>query len=94
MSRSYFVYIMASKKHGVLYIGVTNDIYRRVWEHKQPGDKHFTHKYNVRTLVYAEETDDISAAITREKQLKKWNRAWKIRLIEQANPEWEDLYQP
>jgi len=84
---------MASKKQGVIYIGVTNNIYRRVWEHKQLRGVHFTNRYNIDKLVYIEETSDISSAIGREKQLKKWNRAWKINLIEKQNPNWLDLYQ-
>jgi putative endonuclease len=88
----YFVYILASKKDGVLYIGVTNDLIRRVFEHKNSFSKGFTNKYFVHRLVYFEETTDIHSAISREKQLKKWNRQWKIELIEKDNPNWEDLY--
>ena len=88
----YYVYILASKRNGTLYIGVTNNLIKRVWEHKQKLIEAFTKKYGVDKLVYFEQTPDINSAITREKQLKKWNRAWKIRLIEEKNPEWKDLY--
>jgi putative endonuclease len=90
--RSYWVYILASKIGGTLYIGVTNDLVRRVYEHKQGLVEGFTRKYEVYRLVYFEQHSDIEAAIRREKRLKKWNRAWKIRLIEEANPKWVDLY--
>ncbi|MBI5299923.1 MAG: GIY-YIG nuclease family protein [Deltaproteobacteria bacterium] len=92
MTRKYFVYIMASQRNGTLYIGVTSDIVRRVYEHKNNLIKGFTEKYKVHRLVYVEETDDVSVAITREKQLKKWKRSWKLRLIESMNPEWRDLH--
>lgn len=82
---------MASKKNGVLYIGVTNDLKRRVFEHKELSHG-FTQKYFIRRLVYFEETNSITAAIQREKQLKKWKRAWKIELFEKENPEWSDLF--
>jgi putative endonuclease len=88
----YFVYILASKRNGTLYIGVTNDVERRTYEHKNNVFPGFTQKYGVHMLVYYEMFTDIDDAITREKQLKKWNRAWKIRLIEKHNPKWEDLY--
>ena len=89
---SYSVYILSSGKNGTLYVGVTNDLARRVQEHKQSQIEGFTKKYNVDRLVYFEETDDIAVAITREKQLKTWQRAWKIKLIESINPQWQDLY--
>jgi len=88
--RLYSVYIMASKSKR-LYIGVTNDIERRVFEHKNKENNCFTSKYNMNRLVYYEDTDDISYAIQREKNLKKWLRKWKIELIETDNPNWEDL---
>ncbi len=91
--KKYFVYIMASQRNGTLYIGVTSDIAKRVHEHKNDLIKGFTEKYKVHRLVYVEETDDIRIAITREKQLKKWKRSWKLRLIEEQNPEWDDLYE-
>lgn len=90
---SYYTYILASKKDGVLYIGVTNNLIRRVKEHKKGKADSFTKKYFVYRLVYFEETSDIEIAISREKQLKKWNRKWKIELIEKQNPNWEDLYE-
>jgi putative endonuclease len=92
MDRRYFVYILASQKHGTLYIGITNDLIRRVYEHKQKVVPGFPRRYGVNKLVYFEIFDDPLSAIAREKQLKKWNRDWKIRLIEEANPEWADLY--
>ena len=92
MNKIYFVYILASQKNGTLYIGVTNNLSRRVWEHKEKMVPGFTRKHNVDRLVYSEEYEEVDEAIRREKQLKKWNRVWKIELIEEANPRWEDLY--
>ena len=89
---TYFVYILASKRNGTLYIGVTGDLIKRVYEHKNDMVKGFTKKYSVHRLVYYEETPDILSAIEMEKRLKKWNRKWKIRLIERFNPNWDDLY--
>ena len=89
---AYSVYIMASMKNGTLYIGMTNDLVRRVYEHKSGTTGGFTKKYSVHTLVYYEQTDDVFSAIRRERQLKKWYRKWKIELIERGNPEWHDLY--
>ena len=91
MSR-YWVYILATEKKGTLYIGVTNHITRRVYEHKEKMVEGFSQKYGVDRLVYAEEYADVRVALYREKCLKKWNRAWKIRLIEEQNPNWDDLY--
>jgi putative endonuclease len=91
MSDQFFVYILASQKHGTLYIGVTNDLIRRIHQHKLKVVRGFTRRYSVHKLVYFEIFDDPIAAITREKQLKKWNREWKIQLIERENPEWIDL---
>ncbi|MBW7961700.1 GIY-YIG nuclease family protein [Bradyrhizobium sp. BR 10261] len=91
-ARSYYVYILASKIGGTLYIGVTNDLIRRVAEHKAKLIESFTEKYDVARLVYFEQFDDPENAIKREKRLKKWNRAWKVRLIEKDNPNWDDLY--
>ena len=91
-ARSYYVYILASKIGGTLYIGVTNDLIRRVGEHKLKVVDGFTKKYDVTKLVYFEQFDDPENVIKREKRLKKWNRAWKIRLIEEHNPTWNDLY--
>ncbi len=84
---------MTSQRNGTLYIGVTNDIMRRAYEHKNDLIKGFTEKYRVHRLVYVEESENMHAAITREKQLKKWKRIWKLRLIEETNPEWHDLYE-
>lgn len=86
------VYLLASKKNGTLYVGVTSDLKQRVWQHKQHLMGGFTQKYNVVNLVFYEVGADIYAAICREKQIKKWRREWKIKLIEQFNPEWRDLY--
>ena len=91
-SKSYFVYILSSKKHGTLYIGVTNDLIRRVYEHKNNLIKGFTSKSNVHQLVYYEQYTDAESATQREKRLKYWRRSWKIRLIEEVNPTWNDLY--
>ena len=88
----YYVYILASKRNGTLYIGVTNDLIRRVYEHKNDIVDGFTKKYQVHRLVYYEQTDDVYVAIQREKRMKKWNRQWKIELIEKTNPHWRDLY--
>ena len=90
--KEYFVYILASKKNGTIYIGVTNSLIRRVYEHKNNFIDGFTSKYNVHRLVYYERFPRIQEAITREKRLKKWKRSWKIELIEQNNPDWNDLY--
>lgn len=92
MEKVYYIYILASKKNGTLYIGVTSDLIKRVYEHKNDLIDGFTKKYKVHALVYYETAEDITSAITREKQLKKWNRAWKVDLIEKDNPEWIDLY--
>ena len=86
-----FVYIMASKRNGTLYIGVTSNLVQRIWQHKHD-KKGFTGKYDVSDLVYYEAHVSMEAAIAREKQLKKWERLWKLRLIEQTNPEWKDLW--
>ncbi len=89
---NYYVYILASKRNGTLYTGITNNLIRRVYEHKNDMIDSFTKKYHVHKLVYYEQTDDINSAIQREKQLKKWRRQWKIDLIEKNNPNWDDLY--
>ncbi len=89
---SYYVYILASGMNGTLYIGVTNDLIRRVWEHKEGLQDSFTKQYKVDRLVYFEMTDSAESAIRREKQLKNWHRDWKKNLIERENPFWEDLY--
>jgi putative endonuclease len=92
MNKSYYVYILASERNGTLYIGVTNDLIRRVYEHKNNIVRGFTKKYGVHRLVYYEQVSNIKSALQREKRLKKWNRKWKIELIEKNNPEWNDLY--
>jgi putative endonuclease len=90
--KEYFVYILASKKNGTLYIGVTNNLIRRINEHKNNLIEGFTSKYNVHRLVYFERFPTVHEAISQEKRLKKWKRQWKIELIEQINPEWKELY--
>ncbi|MGP9809888.1 GIY-YIG nuclease family protein [Rhodopseudomonas sp. NSM] len=89
---AYYVYLLASRKDGALYIGVTNDLVRRVYEHRTKAVAGFTSKYNIARLVWFEIHDDPISAITREKELKKWRRAWKVALIERDNPGWEDLF--
>ena len=91
MSRIYCVYILTNKRNTVLYTGVTNDLHRRIWEHKEKQVNGFTKKYNITKLVYLEETDEIEAAIVREKQIKGWLRRKKLDLIESSNPRWDDL---
>jgi putative endonuclease len=88
----YYVYLMASRKHGTLYVGVTNNLIRRIYQHKTKAVRSFTSRYGVRSLVWFETYDDPVNAIAREKEIKKWRRDWKIDLIEQNNPEWVDLY--
>ena len=90
---SYYVYILASKKKGTLYVGVTNNIVRRVYEHKHKVVQGFTKKYDINRLVYFEQYNDIRNAIQREANLKKWYRSWKVELIEKHNPSWLDLYE-
>jgi putative endonuclease len=92
MNRQPAVYILASERNGTLYIGVTSDLIKRIWEHKNDIHDGFTKNYHVHVLVYYELHDEMSTAIQREKQLKKWNRAWKLNLIEAKNPQWDDLY--
>ncbi len=92
MRNTYYVYFLASRRNGTLYIGVTNNLLRRVFEHKKKIIKGFTSKYCVDKLVYFEQTDSIHSAIAREKQLKKYNRSWKLKMIEKFNPNWNDLY--
>jgi len=92
MDKRFFVYILSSRRNGTLYIGVTSDLVGRVWAHKEGLVEGFTKKYQVKRLVYVEEYKDANSAIAREKQLKKWNRSWKIELIEEQNPRWADLY--
>ncbi len=92
MSKTYYVYILASARNGTLYIGVTNDIVRRVSEHREGLVEGFTKKYGVKMLVHFEMFQDINTAIHRETRLKKWKRRWKLELIEKHNPDWNDLY--
>jgi putative endonuclease len=90
--KPFYVYILASKKNGTLYLGVTNDLIRRVYEHKNNLVEGFSKKYDIHHLVYFEVCEDVRAAIQREKNIKKWKRQWKIELIEKSNPDWKDLY--
>jgi len=92
MDKQFFIYILASQRNGTLYTGVTSDLVKRIWEHKEGLVEGFTTKYQVKRLVYFEIYGDAETAITREKRIKKWKRAWKIRLIEEKNPYWHDLY--
>jgi len=92
MEKPFYVYLLASERNGTLYLGVTSDIIHRVWQHKNGSVEGFTKKFGVKTLVYYEIYKDAEQAIKREKQLKKWRRAWKLELIEEKNPEWRDLY--
>ena len=92
MEKHAAVYMLASKRNGTLYIGVTSDLVKRVWEHRNELNDGFSKKYHVHRLVYFEFEPDMYSAIKREKAMKKWNRAWKIRLIEKTNPEWDDLW--
>ncbi|MEO1136718.1 MAG: GIY-YIG nuclease family protein [Pseudomonadota bacterium] len=91
--RPFFVYILASKRNGTLYAGSTDDLAKRVWEHKEKIIKGFTSRYSVDRLVWYEPHDTREAAFTRERQIKEWKRAWKLELIEKENPDWDDLYE-
>ncbi len=93
MEKAYYVYILASGRYRTLYVGVTSDLIKRVWQHRETLAEGFSKKYDVKELVWYEAHGDVLAAITREKQIKKWNRAWKIRLIQEQNPHWRDLYE-
>lgn len=88
----FYVYILANERNGTLYVGVTNNLVRRVYQHKEKSISGFTSRYKVEKLIWFECYDDPENAITREKELKKWRRAWKLRLIEESNPQWKDLY--
>jgi putative endonuclease len=92
MQKEYCVYILASQKYGTLYIGVTSNLLKRIYEHREGLLKGFTKKYRIHKLVYYEVFGDVLEAILREKQMKKWHRDWKINLIERDNPHWDDLY--
>jgi putative endonuclease len=91
-SKSSYVYILCSERNGTLYIGVTSNLVKRIYEHKNKLIEGFTSKYKVNKLIYYEVFDSIEQAINREKNIKKWNRSWKLRIIEEFNPEWKDLY--
>lgn len=93
MEKGGFVYIMASRTNGTLYIGVTSDLPKRAWEHREEIIEGFTKKYGCKMLVWFERHDDIEEAIKREKQMKEWKRAWKLRAIEEKNPDWDDLFE-
>jgi putative endonuclease len=90
---AFYVYILASRRNGTLYIGMTDNLIQRVWMHKNEVARGFTKQYGVKTLVWYEQHETREAALTRERQMKKWNRAWKIQAIEQMNPLWSDLYE-
>ena len=90
---AYYVYIMASQRNGTLYVGVTNDLARLAYEHRTGAVPGFTGRYGVKTLVWYEVHDDVEAAIAREKTIKRWPRKWKLNVIEEMNPNWEDLYE-
>ena len=92
MSKQPAVYILANKRYGTLYTGVTSDLVKRGWEHRNDLVEGFTKRYRVHRLLYYELHEDMESAITREKQIKKWNRAWKLELIEKENPDWRDLW--
>ena len=92
MGKAYYLYMMTNKKNGTLYIGISGDLVKRCYEHKNELADGFTKKYRLHRLVYYEVHNDPAEAILREKQMKKWNRSWKIELIEKQNPEWKDLY--
>ncbi len=93
MAKQFYVYILASKPNGTLYTGVTSNLIQRVWQHKHDVIQGFTRRYNVKTLVYYEVRENAESALTREKKIKRWRRAWKRGLIEDSNPEWRDLYE-
>jgi len=93
MKKYYYIYILASQKNGTLYVGITSNLLKRVWEHKMKVFKGFTDKYDVNKLVYYEIFENVKDAISREKGLKNWNRKWKIELIEKENCDWIDLYE-
>ena len=92
MAKQFYVYILASGKHGTLYIGVTSNLIQRVYQHKQNQVEGFAERYSVHSLVFYEVHEDALSALNREKRLKFWKRQWKIELIEQQNPQWRDLY--
>ncbi len=93
VNKRFYVYILASKRNGTLYTGITSNLIQREWQHKNNIIEGFTQKYNVKTLVFYEVHDNVESAIAREKRIKKWRRAWKLQLIERMNPEWNDLFE-
>jgi len=93
MHKEFYTYILASKRNGTLYVGVTSNIVKRIWEHKEGVVDGFTKKYKIKYLVYYEQHTNIESAIHREKRLKEWKRQWKLNLIEKFNPNWNDLYE-
>jgi putative endonuclease len=92
MNKQPAVYILASKRNGTLYVGVTSDLVKRIWEHKNNVVEGFSKRYNVHRLVWYEIHENMESAINREKQMKEWKRKWKLELIEESNPDWQDLY--
>ena len=91
--KQYYVYIICNKRNGTLYNGITSDLIKRIWQHKNGFVEGFSKQYGLKTLVYFEVCKEVEEAILREKRIKKWNREWKIKLIEKGNPDWKDLYQ-
>ncbi|MBR9987507.1 MAG: GIY-YIG nuclease family protein [Desulfosarcina sp.] len=91
--KQYYIYIICNKRNGTLYTGVTSNLIKRIWQHKNEAVEGFTKQYSLKRLVHFEQYQDVKEAILREKRIKKWNRQWKINLIEQNNPNWDDLYQ-
>jgi len=89
---AFFVYILASERNGTLYIGMTDDLVKRIWQHRNNVIPGFTQRYGVKTLVWYERHESRESAFARERQMKKWNRAWKLEVIEESNPDWRDLW--
>jgi putative endonuclease len=92
VDKAFYVYVLASRRNGTLYVGITSKLVQRTWQHKEGFVSGFTKEHDVKKLVWYEQHETAEGAITREKQIKKWNRAWKVELIEAANPYWNDLY--
>ena len=93
MRKNYYVYVLTNERNGTLYIGVTSDLIKRIWQHKNDVNEGFTKKYQTHSLVYYEQCSSIETALNREKRLKNWQRSWKLELIESSNPYWKDLYE-
>ena len=91
--KQYYVYIICNKRNGTLYTGITSNLIKRIWQHKNGLVEGFSKRYSIKLLVYFEAHNDVEEAILREKRIKKWNRKWKLNLIEKNNPNWDDLYQ-